>query len=799
MSLFSRETSHSLKDVYSYWTLLALVVLLPVFVYVFASMSPMITKVTVAGVVVLTACILYAIAHIRSRELSAPRSLLLIVAWLLPVAYGLSTLFGGDRAVSLMGMRPSMDTFAFILIATLTLTLTALLLTSQQRALGTYLALMAGAIAVSVFELVLFFARDMVAGTGAILSSISIIGSLNDLAVFFGLIVIFVLISTLLLPVTKIVRGVLVAVLLLALYFLAVVNLTVLWWILGLFALATLVYSLTTFYFTPTTRKDMSVASLVVVVVCAFFLFSSGDLSGRPAKWADVGELDVRPSWQTTISIGRGALEGHTFFGTGPGTFERVWSARMPTEIQATDFWQTNFAYGIGFIPTSVITTGLVGACAWIIFFAVFLWQGVRSLVLVRADGKNDIAHYLRSTSFVAALYLWIVAFIQVPSPTLLVYAFLFTGVFIASLTFGTDTVKVLKVSFEENQHVGFLATLLLTVMVLLSVGGIYAYLTTFFAEVAYQQAARVINQNGDIDKGEELTQKALNIHPVDAYYRLLSNIDLVRLQKVLQEGKDPEAIRNRVQELLAQSISNANKAVERNEFDYQNWINLGSIYQSIVPLGIEGATDSAIGAFDQALVLRPNAPQVYLAKATIERARGNTEIATDLVKKAISLRNRYTEAIFFLAQLQIEGKDVANALRSVEAVTIFEPQNPVAFFQLGLLQYGSDNFSGAKQSLEKAVALSPVYANARYFLGLSYWRLGDASGAQKEFERVLETNPDNAEVRSIISNLRAGKAPFVSPSPASDIQGREGLPLEENGVASTTPKVLGSDNTLTP
>jgi tetratricopeptide (TPR) repeat protein len=65
--------------------------------------------------------------------------------------------------------------------------------------------------------------------------------------------------------------------------------------------------------------------------------------------------------------------------------------------------------------------------------------------------------------------------------------------------------------------------------------------------------------------------------------------------------------------------------------------------------------------------------------------------------------------------------------------------------------------------ALERAVALNPVYANARYFLGLSYSKLGKVKEAITQFEQISATNPDNSEVKTILSNLRAGKAPLPS------------------------------------
>lgn len=788
MSLLQLTKDERAHNRQSYWLLLATIVLLPSFAFVWSNMPSMMTKVAFGGISVLCTLILFAVATIRAQRLVLPRVLILVVVWLVPIAYGISTLFAGSRTASMYGDQLSMDSLVFLLIGASLLTVSALVSSTQKRALGVYLAFISAAVLLSVLELILFFAREWVASTGAILPSLSLLGTLNDLAVFYGLIVIFVLLSSILLPITRVVETLLWAVLVIALYFVAVVNLTVLWWILGLFALGTLVYSVTVALASGEGRASISFPSLAVVVVCALFLFGPASVTGALANWAQVGELDVRPSWQSTVSIGRTALAGQSIIGAGPGSFERLWSLHMPEGISQTEFWQTNFKYGIGYIPTSVISVGLLGALAWLVFIGVFLVQGVRSLVLVRGRGTHDVANYIRVTAFLAALYLWIVACTQVPSPTLVLFAFLMTGIFAAALSFGRDTLPSFSIVFRDNARIGFLATFVLMIITLAGIGGVYGISSRFVAEKQYQDAIRTVSIAGDLDTSEALTQRALNLHPSDQYYRLLSNIDMVRLQSLLQEGRPPEEIRQGVQDLLARAIGNAQKATELDNTNYQNWINLGTIYQNIVPIGIEGADQSAADALQKALELRPRTPEVHLALATIERGRGDNVLARTHVEQAISLRNRYTEAIFFLAQIQLEENDTENAIRSVQAISIIEPNNPVAYFQLGLLHYGTEDFMSAVQSLERATTLAPEYANARYFLGLAYWRLGDMARAQTEFERVQATNPDNAEVRSIISNLRAGKAPFEPPTTAgADVQNLDGLPLAESEPTATS------------
>lgn len=778
--MFPSKKTSTPQDTLAFRLLLAVIVLLPLVLYVGTSVPAPVSKIALGGIGVLLTAIVLAGIYIRGQVISFPATLALGAVWLLPAAYVLSTLFGDTAGNALYGERLTMDSTVFAVLCAIAFTTTALVATSTTRLLATHVALLGSAIALSVLQLILFFARDLVAGTGIVMRSLSFLGSLNDLAMFFGLIFIFLLLSLAMLPLTGLIRGILWGALALTLYLLGVVNLTLVWWVVGVVALGVFVFSVYRTHFSGA-EQGTSFAALASLAVAALFLFGPAAIVSLPAATANVGELDIRPSWSSTMSIGRTALGEHTFFGAGPGSFTELWSANIPASIYATEFWLSDFVWGIGLIPTSAISTGLIGVLAWLVFLGLFVWLGIRALILKTRTEDGALSQYFRITSFIAALFLWFMCFMQVPSPALVLLAFILSGLFIGSLAAsGAHHVTLRTLTLGDNPRVGFLVTLGLTIFILLGVGGVYGLTTRFTAEISYQKALDAINRDLDLEQAEALVTRAMYLHPTDTYYRTQSRLEFRRLEDTIAQGAEPEAIREEVQTQLAQAIGSATRATELDPNDYRNWRQLGTIYQSIIPLGIEGAEDSATAALDRALELRPQSPDILLAYASVERAQGNTDAAIERVRQAISVRNTYSDATFFLAQLQLENDQVDDAKRSVRALTVFEPQNPVAFFQLGVLEYGTEDYLAAVQAFQRAVTLADTYANARYFLALAYWRLEEPERAITELERVLETNPGNTEVEAMIENLQAGRAPFESESAAADVENLEGLPLPE-------------------
>ena len=112
--------------------------------------------------------------------------------------------------------------------------------------------------------------------------------------------------------------------------------------------------------------------------------------------------------------------------------------------------------------------------------------------------------------------------------------------------------------------------------------------------------------------------------------------------------------------------------------------------------------------------------------------------------------------------------------------VYIIDPKNGAVFFQLGLLKYNASDWNGAATAFLQAIGLAPDYSNAKYFLGLSYDALGQRSSALEQFKQILITNPDSAEVKTIITNLQAGRR-ALSNAPEPEPEKGKQLPVKEN------------------
>ena len=810
------DSGSSMFDRLVLGSLYVLIVFLPIFFIPSPAFPFQLTKSALIAFFVLLGLIFFIVGRLQDRRVIVPYEHLFLAIWGIPFAYLLATFLGEKSTLSLVGERMSADTFAFMAFGALAVFLVISAARTKGKMLSMYIAFLGSFALLGLFHLVRLLVGGNALSFGVFADQSSgPFGILKELGMFFGLIAILSLVTLMGLRMTKQVKIVVTASLIVSLFFIMITNVSVVWWLVGLTALGTFVYNILN---TGTYKKGGATehtqeehhehehagespdeadkeqmsngagmfGSLVVLAIAMVFVLGGGGLTSAIAGFFNVGQIDIRPSWQTTIAIGKNTLAENFLFGGGPESFPKQWALHRPVETNQTVVWNSDFNSGIGFIPTSFASTGVVGIIAWLVFLGFFVYTGLRTLLFARPG--DSFTFYLSLSSFVGAAYLWILAFISNPNNILLFYAFLLTGLFIASLRYRPQGLKEINLSFVESPRLGFVTVLLLTIMVLGSVASLFAIGERYAAAAYYQRSFISLNRDANIDQSTNQLSQAITLDASDTYYRFAANLDLIQINQLLAENPEvTEEVRSRFQAYLARAIDSAGRATTADPSDYQNWVRQAQVYRAVVPLGIEGAYDSSKTAYERAIALRPESPAILFDQAQLEFLAGNRDSARELTTQALATRPTYSDAMFLLARIQIEEGNIDEAISSVENAVIITPNNPVALFQLGLLRYSNQDFAGAANAFNRAVELNEVYSNARYFLGLSQYWLDNVPAAIEQFERIEELNPENEEVQTILTNLRNGLEPFgaepgTTPrsEPQPDLTTLNELPIEE-------------------
>lgn len=751
-----------------------------------------------AGAVII-ALAFYLVSVIKTVKIEVPTNVIALAGVAVPIIFLVSSIVSGFSEVDVLGYSFEVGTLSFIVLSFILLLLTSVLFQRRESVFMVFLGFGLSSLLVLVFQAVrLILAPSLSLGLLTAPTS-NLIGNWNELGLFAGVALVFSLIVLEMVSLTRLLKILFHILSVLSIGMLIVVNFNLAWALTAIFAGVFFIYLVSFEKFrrgvapltvnsqdgaeitSSETNRKISFQTLAVVVISLFFLLFGGSISGYLTGKLNIADIEVRPSWSSTLSVTKQALSEYPVLGVGPGHFGEVWLQNKPLEVNQTPFWNIDFAYGIGLIPTFLATTGLLGLASWLFFLLAFLYIGVRSIF--KAD-SDEFSRFLILASFLVASYLWAVALLYVPSVTLFVLAFFFTGLFAATLM--REGIIGKRTFSLHHPKVSFISVLFLVVILIATISLGYVITQKTLSYAHFDNAIQMVADGESIDGAQAELEKAASWGGYDIYYRSLAELHVLRLRNLLSatEVPDPEALLTQAQSILAASINSARTATEISPENYQNWLTLGRIYADLVPppFSVPGAYESAKESYEEALAHNPHNPAIYLLLARLEMANEDFVAAREYANKSLEKKENYADAHFLVAQLEVNEGNLQEAIPALERTLILSPNNPGLFFQLGVMKYSNGDYAGARDAFAQALVIVPEYANAKYFLALSLYNLGNSEDALTLFEEVAEGNPDNSEVALIIENLKAGREPFAGAEPPIDEspEDRDELPLQD-------------------
>jgi tetratricopeptide (TPR) repeat protein len=758
------------------------------------------TKICLLAIGGLIALIFYILARLTRGNVIVPPMQLVGALWLIPLAYALSTLFSGAGiSASFFGTELESDTFGFVLLLALLATLTALVFRRipHYKIFFSISAIVLAVVLIS--EVVFLFLGQIIPNTFS--ASSNLVGSFVDLGMFVGLGLILTLLAIRFMSFKGWKNSVLWVVGIIALLVLIVVNSTLVWVLVGLAALALFIeailrrrvvidesdldgvatiVALENDHEPEVHELHSLLAPLITLVFALIFIIGGTSLGNLVTTAAHTNVLDVRPSWQSTFAIGSHTYASSPIFGSGPNTFGQQWLKFRDRSLNSTVFWNVDFTSGIGIIPTSFVTEGLLGVLAWIVFLGLFIFIGLRALLF--RTPTDPYIRYISIASFSGALYVLALMVFAVPGPVVLIAGFVFAGLFISTLRYA-GVRQEWGIIFARNPRVGFLIVFALTLLLLGSVVAGYVVVERYLADYEYAVASNDLSSS-NLSAADTAVSNSLTFAPVDRTYQLQALIGIAHMNAIAANTTlAPAQAQQQFQAALSQSIQAALQATKLGPNNYQNWVVLGSVYQTVVPLNIDGAYENAKDAYTHAIALNPTDPTLEYTLAQLEIAQKNPTGAIADLNQAISLKQDYTQAIFTLAQLEAQQGNASEALQAAESAAYFSPNDPTILYEVGLLESANGNNTAAIQALTQAISLNPSYANAHFFLGVIYALQSQYPQAIAQLQTVAAFSSANAQaVAGDITALQAGKNPF----PASSL-GALGIPQPGTQTSSVT------------
>ncbi|MBI4133771.1 tetratricopeptide repeat protein [Candidatus Uhrbacteria bacterium] len=740
------------------WSVFLLFGLLPFFFLPLPFVTVAQSKMLLIGIVGAVALGAWTLSSFSEGVLRIEKSWILLSSALLPIAYLISALVSGLSWESVVGSGTSLDTVAVMAAwFALTLVSASVLGVRYERVVLALRILLIGSVPLLVIQLLhLFFSLSF--GGALETAASSIVGSWHDFNILMGLVV-FVSLASLGLEGFRsaLFRVCALSIGILGSAMLFVINFKDVW--IGLAALA-----LFQGFFLFRSRHEPSSGTalrapllwLLLALISLGLYWGGAYIHDRLPAPIQVVQFEVRPSWKGTIEVGRGAFSEYSdiFFGSGPNSFSRVWGLHKPLEVNATQFWNSDFYTGVGFIPTSLVTVGILSLIAWggvALALVVSLSRALTTII-------SGVAQ-LRFIVAASAAYLLGYQILYAPGPALTALLFLFLGALIA-LELLSGTVRDSTIPLSLGQWNGRIAMPAIALAVLLLLFGAVQALRALSSDLLVNHAIYVFESSQDPERASRSIAQALRVlSQNDRAHRAAVELGILQMSR-LGSGSDA---RERLQATLTATIQHGLAAVSIESRNYQNWLSLARLYGELAGVGVEGAEGEARAAYAEAIKNNPTTPAPYLGIAQLELLKGNDTAAEASLEKALTIKRDFAPAHFLLSQILARGGNLERAREHATLVVQVAPEDALGWYNLGTILYAGRDFTEAALALERAVGLNNNYANALYLLGLSYNELGKHDDALNVLRALAALTPSDEIVKETIRRIEEGEFETMS------------------------------------
>lgn len=776
---------------------LLIIFLAPIAIFPGAFPFSFVAKLSIVSTLAGLSIIFLLLNTLKTGEFEFPLSFLILSLALIPISTVISSFFSGNVVNSFAGIILEVGTSGSIVLFAILFMLAVIAgsrKTMIKRSIVVFLTSMGLAMLYS-FVIVFMQYKEMQAVVGLLPN---LVGSYIDFSILLSVAVILCLYFLSFEELNKGIKSLLSVLTVLALLIIGATGFLTLNIMLGVTALIIFVLTMLVFRNGKSFWNNRLYYSLGVLLVSVLFIvnptvptFNSQpvtqdvSLSSQLASFLKVDSFDVRPNIETTYNIAKLQLGKSIVTGPGPNKFVELFALYKPVSINEGNFWNVDFSYGFGLLPTLFATTGLLGLISIVLFLLILIKKGLGVFRTKKESPTGENYKFASGFLFLVSIFLWISTVFYIPSISVLAFTFIFSGLFAVSLVYIGDT-KNVRINLFGTSLMKIVSVCLIVLFIVATVLALYFVWKKAIASVVFNKAIVAYNADADIGKAQNAVLGAIGISSSDLYERLEAELYLQSIEKIASSipdsGKITESQKAELQDAISKAIAFAKVAIAKNPTNYQNYMTIARIYESLARKGVEGTKESASSSYIEASKLNPSNPTIQLGLARVASFSGDVELSRTYINKAIELKKNYVDAYFTLAQLEAESNNVPGVIKAIERATVADPQNAGIYFQLGLIKYQTGDSAGAAKDLEKALSIVPNYANVQYFLGLSYSKLGRVDDAIKLFEDLKRTNPDNQEVTLILENLRSGVDPFVGAQPPidSEPEKRVSPPIEE-------------------
>ncbi len=469
--------------------------------------------------------------------------------------------------------------------------------------------------------------------------------------------------------------------------------------------------------------KNQRASALALIILISIFLvvrFVPQVARGTLYAWINVKEAGISEqeqidtpkekssSLQATWEIAFGSIGKRPILGTGPATYQFVYTQLKPRYVNSTEDWVIRFEKPSSEFAEILTTTGIVGALAYL-FFALTTLKFVWALIF---KSQNSTV-YLPLAAAISGL---IVASFALNFSFATATVFFIALALLSTLAKANDERQVFEITVEvaalknkfgwfnlgvQNQAIikteegargprsQILPWLFAIIVAILSIFALTQQINVYRGEYFYRQAL-LASRSGDGNKIVNLLQKAIDANGrVDTYHRYLSQTSLnaaLNLSKKANIGEEEQQL---LSQLVQVSIDQGKAASGYQILPLRlpgisagnvvNWESLSTIYQTLIG-SVGGADVHATNTLTQAVSLDPQNPILHNRLGQLYQRLGDLDLAQRKYEDATIVKGDFGPAHYSLANLLIEREgDIARIVSELTFAKQFLPQDDPA------------------------------------------------------------------------------------------------------------------------
>lgn len=356
-----------------------------------------------------------------------------------------------------------------------------------------------------------------------------------------------------------------------------------------------------------------------------------------------------------SISQESGRTLQNLLFGSGFGTFDTVFTRFKQASINLNpQLWSLLFFRSSSFLLDVLATTGILGFAS----FVFILIKGFRFKKELSKPGRNMI--------FISLVVVMVFSIF-------LPFSFVgYTLFFITLAVFSSIMGLFHKDSFSSYEEQSKVLPIVISIIIVLFMGvldfGVFRFMSSDFL---FQKSLLSSPSNGG--QIYDLQNKAIGQFPYrDVYFRVFSGTNLSLANSILStqpKNASPSAeTQNTIITLTQQSINAGRAATGVSPLTASNWVNLASIYRSLIGFGQDAET-YAVLALQRAISLDPNNPQLYVDLGSIYYQLKLWDDAQRQFIVATQLKPDFANAYYNLGHTLENKNDLQNALTAYKTV----------------------------------------------------------------------------------------------------------------------------------